>query len=345
MKKYNFLSILVLLAFVSVNLFAQKTKKSTAPKRTVSSKKSTTKKSTKTPSSAPKTAVAAPSAPIDSTPAYVSRRNDNTFQLADKDASKARTPLAYENYRKDDQAYFQRIWEEIDVREKMNTSFNYKGIDDNGPGSFVNVMIKSITDSRDPRKSKEPIMAFQDDRFTIPLDETGMQLAMGGKKGGTREVRDPSDPTGRKKMTITEPDVPFNSDEVKTYRIKGDWVFDKESSVMKYRLLGIAPLRTYDPTGSGVDVTVPMFWLYYPDLRASLAKFDVYNPKNMGQRMTWEELFESRYFSAQVTKSTMDNPNDYRLKDIYEKSTITQLYEGQRIKDKILDYEQNLWSY
>ena len=25
-----------------------------------------------------------------------------------------------------------------------------------------------------------------------------------------------------------------------------------------------------------------MFWVYYPDLRPTLAKYEVYNPKNMG---------------------------------------------------------------
>jgi gliding motility associated protien GldN len=346
MIKYRLLYIFFSFFLFGVSSFAQKKKatvKSKTIPRAVKSKTTVTKNTPTVPSG--NTAIAAPSTPVDSTPRYQSRRNDNSFQLADKDASKARTPLAYENYRKDDQAYFQRIWEEIDVREKMNQSFNYRGEDDNGKGAFVNVMIKIMDDSKDPRKSSEPISAFQDDRFTIPLDEDGVKLAMGGKKGGTVRVRDPNDPSGKTFITKTLPDVDFNPDEVKTYRIKGDWVFDKESSVMKYRLLGIAPLRTYDPTGSGIEVTVPMFWLYYPDLRSSLARYDVYNPKNMGQRMTWEELFESRYFSTYITKSTMDNPNDYRLKDIYEKSTLLQLYEGQRIKDKIFDYEQNLWSY
>ena len=87
-----------------------------------------------------------------------------------------------------------------------------------------------------------------------------------------------------------------------------------------------------------------MFWIYYPDLRKTLNKYMVYNPKNYAGRMTWEELFESRMFSSYITKTTMDNPYDRRLKD-YIKDPILRLLEGENIKDKIFNYEQDLWSY
>ncbi len=59
----------------------------------------------------------------------------------------------------------------------------------------------------------------------------------------------------------------FNPDKVERYWIKEDWVFDKESSRMHVRILGIAPLKTVtNEDGSFRDVT-PVFWVYYPDLR------------------------------------------------------------------------------
>ena len=63
--------------------------------------------------------------------------------------------------------------------------------------------------------------------------------------------------------------------------------------------------------------------------------------------MTWEELFESRMFTGRIIKSSMDNPYDKFL-DQYvglKDSKILQLLEGENIKDKIFNYEQNLWSY
>ena len=101
----------------------------------------------------------------------------------------------------------------------------------------------------------------------------------------------------------------FDPKSVVKIRIKEEWVFDREASRMFVRILGIAPLKTlFLPNGQERGTTA-MFWVYYPDLRPMLAKYEVYNPKNMGMgRMTWEELFESRMFSSYIVKSTLDNP-------------------------------------
>jgi hypothetical protein len=111
------------------------------------------------------------------------------------------------------------------------------------------------------------------------------------------------------------------------------------------RILGIAPMMPKllsDGTSAGM---LTLFWIYYPDLRTTLAKYDVYNPKNFGARMSWEDLFESRMFSSYITKSTFDNPFDITLKQKYGKNTLFALLEGESIKDKIFNYEQDLWSY
>ena len=49
-----------------------------------------------------------------------SLRNDNAF---DKGSITARTPLPYEHIRWDDVLYAEKVWREIDLREKMNLPF------------------------------------------------------------------------------------------------------------------------------------------------------------------------------------------------------------------------------
>ena len=113
---------------------------------------------------------------------------------------------------------------------------------------------------------------------------------------------------------------------------------------MYARILGIAPEKTIlNPDGSLRAVT-PSFWVYYPDLRPFLAKYEAYNGKNFGARMSWEELFESRMFSSRIVKSTIDNPGDNFI-SVYIKDPILDLLEGDNIKNKIFNYEQDLWSY
>ncbi len=87
-----------------------------------------------------------------------------------------------------------------------------------------------------------------------------------------------------------------------------------------------------------------MFWVYYPDLRPMLAKFEVYNGKNFGARMSWEELFESRMFASRIIKSTIITRMTSSL-ICYIKDPILPLLEGDNVKEKIFNYEQDLWSY
>jgi len=168
------------------------------------------------------------------------------------------------------------------------------------------------------------------------------QLTVGS--ADTTAQTDPNDPSKVIRYVVTR--ASFDAKSVVKLRIKEEWVFDREASRMFVRILGIAPLKTlYFPNGKERPGSSPMFWVYYPDLRPMLAKYEVYNPKNMGQsRMTWEELFESRMFSSYIVKSTLDNAANRNIRN-YIKDPILALLEGDNIKDKIFNYEQDLWSY
>ncbi|GAC1494965.1 MAG: hypothetical protein NVS1B13_25340 [Flavisolibacter sp.] len=154
---------------------------------------------------------------------------------------------------------------------------------------------------------------------------------------------DPNDINKVKKYVVTQKS--FDPKTVTKFRLKEEWIFDREASRMFVRILGIAPLKTeYLPSGQERGTSV-MFWVYYPDLRPILARREVYNPKNMGYgRMTWEELFESRMFSSYITKSTLDNPGNKLIRQAI-KDPILALLEGDNLKDRIFNYEQDLWSY
>ena len=261
-----------------------------------------------------------------------SLRPDAAF---DKDFVTDRTPLPYEHLRWDDALYAQKVWRELDLREKLNQTFRYKAEDDNGDQRFISMLLKAV-------KSGE-VVAFADDRFTTPLSSEENAAITAGGPQDTVAVRDIDDPNKIVEYVVTQ--TSFDPETVLKLRIKEEWVFDREASRLFVRILGIAPLKTqYFPNGQERGSSV-MFWVYYPDLRPILAKYEVYNPKNMGMgRMTWEELFESRMFSSYITKSTLDNPSNANIRQIV-KDPILTLLEGENIKDRIFNYEQDLWSY
>jgi len=267
-----------------------------------------------------------------------SLRNDNAIE---KNLVRDRTPLAYENIREDDAIYREKVWRELDIREKMNLPFRYKADDDNGNQRFIAILLNTI-------KSGE-VTAFDasvDDRFTTPmtLEQIGSKLAGSCDTIMVPDIdKDPTLSKGIMKESVVCEE--FNMDDITKFRMKEEWVFDKESSRMFVRILGIAPVKTYFDKVTGREIgSAPIFWVYYPDMRPALAKFEVYNGKNYGARMSWEELFETRFFSSAIVKSTLDNPYDLYLKQ-YVNDPILRLLESDNIKDKIFNYEQDLWSY
>ena len=148
--------------------------------------------------------------------------------------------------------------------------------------------------------------------------------------------------TGTKKM-LNE----VNLDSFYKFRIKEEVIFDKESSRLWWRIIGIAPIKNVI-TSTGLNLgETELFWIYYPELRPVLAKHYAYNGKNFGARVTWEQIFESRMFYGKIVKTTLDNPYDLFIRDYKSLSEngLLQLLEGENIKETIFNYEQDVWSY
>ncbi len=265
---------------------------------------------------------------FDAKPEIALRNNFAT----DRSQAKDRKPLEYENLREDDNLWSEVIWREIDAREKINQAFMYPGRDDNGDQRFFSILLNAI--------KNDSVTAFSpdNDRFTIPLS-TSQVMALTSGSYDTVDVTDPV--SGTVEKTITKKPK-FSPDSVYTFRIKEQWIFDKEASRVFTRIIGIAPIAKQVVGGKSEPRL--LFWLYYPDLRKSFAKADVYNPKNFASRMTWEELFEGRYFSSYIIKSSANNPSDKFLNAMI-KDPLFRLLEGENIRNRIFNWEQDLWQY
>jgi gliding motility associated protien GldN len=264
-----------------------------------------------------------------------SQRTDASIE---RSLIKDRQPLAFEHIREDDAIYRHKVWREIDTREKMNLAFRYANNEDNGNQRFISILIKAI-------KNRE-FTAFDavDDRFTTPMTPDQVLTAFSGGLD-TVPVTDMNGDVVKYKVMNKE----IDPDSIYRFKIKEEWVFDKESSRMFVRILGIAPMKRLTRSdGQDIDPNnpeyLPLFWVYYPDCRGFFAKYDAYNGKNYGGRMTWEELFENRMFSSYITKTSIDNPFDRAFKS-YIKEPIYRLLEGDNVKEKIFNYEQDLWSH
>jgi len=337
--KYLFLAII----FVGIGNVAEAQKKKkasskrTTPKKTKANIKSTTPTEDPVIAEAPKV-VEAEEKTIDTLPIKKIKPSLRPDEAVETSKLAERSPLAYEHLRADDAVYRHRIWREIDTREKMNQTFTYAADADNGNQRFISILFQALQDST------KQITAFSnvDDRFTTPMTKAELLRAIVGEPVDVPQFDSVGNALPSKKMFND-----INLDSFYRFQVKEEVIFDKESSRLFWRILGIAPVKNV-VTPSGVDLgPAPLFWLYYPDLRPVFATYEVYNGKNFGGRLSWEELFESRMFSGRIIKSSMDNPKDMDIKNFpdLKENTLHQLFEGETIKEKIFTYEQDQWSY
>lgn len=239
--------------------------------------------------------------------------------------------LNWQPVREADIMWKKRVWREIDTREKQNMAFRYPGDDYTGGGYFIEIILDAV------KKGKIKAYSNMDDRFTSALTkEQIMELLIG--KPDTILVENPI--TGQMEMRISSRE--FNPDVVTKYRIKEDWVFDRNLGRMVVRIIGVAPIQDkYNDDGT-FRASQAVFWLYYPEMREMLAQYEVFNPENDVARMSWEEYFEGRYFSSRIIKTS--NPFDLTFRE-RGMSNMEALYEGQKSTEMLMNKEHDLWVY
>ncbi|MFM7006029.1 MAG: hypothetical protein ACKOWX_02120 [Flavobacteriales bacterium] len=167
--------------------------------------------------------------------------------------------------------------------------------------------------------------------------------------------------------------VPSNN--IVAYHIKEDWYFDKERSVLDKRIIAIAPVAryTYTDPEEGESATRgellvydnigkpylfssssnefeqydgkveerEMFWLYFDELRNVLVNYYVYNDKNDAQWMSFDDLFWKRRFTLTIYR--VSDKFDREIEDY--KFGVDALYEAERMRESIRDWEHDLWHF
>src|SRR5690606_4425290 len=277
--------------------------------------------------------------------------------------------------RQTDVAYSKRIWREIDLRDKMNQVFA-------SPKSrLIDIIVEAIMNGEltayDPTPTKNDPNG---DSFKNVLTKEQVMARLGSDSGMVEEYHEKNE-VMRSRYEKRE----FSGENVVKFRIKEDWIFDKQRGVFEPRIIGIAPLITpqipglsdintsvtpsnvdpFDPfavsntaettetaedniqpaapvtTSIEVDPT-PAFWIYFPEARHVFVNKEVVTRNNDATGLSYDDVFVKRIFSSYIVKQS--NPEDLRIKD-YIKEDIERLYESERIKKALMDFEQDLWSY
>jgi len=138
----------------------------------------------------------------------------------------------------------------------------------------------------------------------------------------------------------------ITSAEIRQYRIKGTWYFNKRLGEMRYRLLGICPVApdvAIKSAGNDQEELVELFWVWFPDSRQSLNKNKVFNARNSSQPITYDAMLNARRFNSIIYKEE-NIYEDRQVKDYIFEDALRQLLESERIKATIRDFEQDMWN-
>lgn len=333
------ISLVLLAILISVGVSAQQAKpKTTAKKKpavTAKTKKPATRTTSKTAKKPTVVASAADQGVLQepvATPAPakavvpIDRPLDGYYK---KDNIFKATVTPYANLREADVMYKKRVWREIDLREKMNAIYaspKARLIDvimnavmageltaysaastkqDRGGDEFSNIL-----------KPEEAMAKFADSVVVPEFNDKGEQIGTHIKAGE------------------------FNPDSVVKFQLKEDWVFDKQRSIFEPRIVGIAPLVKIRAAGQDLG-DVPAFWIYFPEARQILVTKEVVSRNNDATGLSFDDVFMKRLFSSYIVKES--NVDDLRIKDYAQ--GIDKLYESERVKKELMDYEHDLWSY
>lgn len=240
-----------------------------------------------------------------------------------------RRVIPYTYLREADVMWSKRIWRIIDLREKLNHDMYFPIDVIAGRRSLMQVIWDGVT-------KDGSITAYSDENdgdFTTQMSKTDLDNKY--NTWDTTQIEDPG--TGELVEKITQRQ--FIPSEVKQFRVKEDWFFDRQRSVMDVRIIGIAPVRFYQKNGEERIET--MFWIYYPEARFAFVSAEVYNKGNDAERRTYEDIFWKRRFSSYIYKET----NVYNRRINTYMSGLDALLEAEKIKEDIFNMEHDLWEY
>ncbi|MBD3583329.1 type IX secretion system ring subunit PorN/GldN [Flavobacterium selenitireducens] len=219
---------------------------------------------------------------------------------------------------------------EVYADEYFNTKKTLKDMES------VFTYIDTLDSGRDELNNNRDLYFPRETKAVVKKDKKGRVIS--STPGGTVPAQRQLDPQYINKTELTPQDV-------KGYKIKGYWYFDKRQGEMKYRMLAICP-TAIEARDIGKEKAEPieLFWVYFPSIREVLHEHKAFNERNSAMPISFDHLLNSRRFSGEIYKEE-NVYGDRQIADYMKDNAQMQLLESERIKDKIRDFEQDMWNY
>ena len=248
-------------------------------------------------------------------------------------------PLAYGYVHDRDVLMGKTTWEIIDLSERINFAL-YFPIDTANVGSdrrsLYDVLTKAMKNGKITEvytdsyfNTKKSIQDIQASLSRIDTTDAGREQINAGKSVSQEYIM---------KQDLT-------SQDVAQYKIKGYWYFDKRQSELKYRLLGICPVTpdVYTMNSDAKDY-IELFWIFFPAAREVLHEAKAFNDKNSAMPISFDQILNSRRFNSVIYKEE-NVYGDRSIEEYMKDNAQNQLLESERVKEKIRNFESDMWNY
>ena len=287
--------------------------------------------------------------------------------------------IPYEHVREADVAWSKRVWSVIDLRQKFNHALFYP-MDDiqesvwnknitvwslwtiirqhvmNGELTIYSPFNPNWEDWKDGDSFKYPVVGDDPGETFYSSEELRNEMFM---YLGTvyedpfavpfRSVIDPTEDsviynpvTEAWEAVYPAPDTSwFTSKDIIQYKLKEDWFFNKETSKMDRRIIGIAPIIHQKDVNGNITGERELFWLYFPQCRYVFQNYFVANRQNDAQRMSLDDLFWKRMFQSFIVKES----NLYNRDVDSYRAGQDAILESEQIESRLNSLEHDLWSF
>ncbi|OYQ36892.1 gliding motility protein GldN [Flavobacterium cyanobacteriorum] len=239
-----------------------------------------------------------------------------------------------------------KVWEVIDLNQRINFPMYFPVEDNLGPDRkpLYDVLTSAIREGKITEVYDDSYFTTKKSLKDIDASLSKIDTTDAGKEQMNSDLK--AYRSGRKKISqeyINKTEI--KAIDVSGYEVLGYWYFDKRQGELKYRMLGIAPIvpDVYTMDKEEKDY-IRIFWIYFPAARDVLHKVKAFNAENSAMAITFDHLLNSRRFSGNIIRE--ENVYGDRLIEEYMKDNAQmQLLESERVKDKIRNFEQDMWNY
>jgi gliding motility associated protien GldN len=198
-----------------------------------------------------------------------------------------------------------------------------------GRKSFIHILLDEIKAGR--------LTAYDPLNTNVSTTYNDIEIKMGGT---TKTESITINAAGATRDTVIKQDA--KPEEVKQLLIYEEWYFDKKLSKLDVRIIGIEPYYMAFDEQLGRIMKKPLFWIKYDEVRDALAKQEVFMNNNDAQRISFDDLFMQRRFGGVIAGES--NVYDDRRINQYEIGKAS-LFEAERIKTELFNFEHDLWEY